>query len=115
MWTWRANHTSCGVGSYLFSSCESGHEKTFCLKQRVKTLKLSWIFCAHFNKAQIARDIRTYVGCTLQDMMYGTLDVRQEGFTRDSVKRPEWMDEVSADDTTEEQRKVRFIGCGYRV
>ena len=42
-----------------------------------------------------------------QDMMHGTLEVKQEGLTAEAVKRPEWMDEVAADAMTEEQRKVR--------
>lgn len=45
--------------------------------------------------------------------MYGTLEVKQEGLTTDAVKRPEWMEEVSADAMTDEQRKVRSEYCRY--
>lgn len=38
--------------------------------------------------------------------MHGTLEVKQDALTADAVKRPEWMDEVAAEDMTEEQKKV---------
>lgn len=41
-----------------------------------------------------------------QDMMHGTLEVKQDALTADAVKRPEWMDEVAAEEMTEEQKKV---------
>lgn len=41
-----------------------------------------------------------------QDMMHGTLEVKQDALTADAVKKPEWMDEVAAEDMTEEQKKV---------
>lgn len=42
----------------------------------------------------------------LQDMMHGTLEVKQDALTADAVKKPEWMDEIAAEDMTEEQKKV---------
>lgn len=39
-------------------------------------------------------------------MMHGTLEVKQDTLTADAVKRPGWMDEVAAEDMTEEQKKV---------
>ncbi|CAN0362423.1 unnamed protein product [Pylaiella littoralis] len=41
----------------------------------------------------------------LDDMMHGTLEVKQDALTADAVKKPEWMDEVAAEDMTEEQKK----------
>ncbi|CAM9456895.1 unnamed protein product [Scytosiphon promiscuus] len=41
----------------------------------------------------------------LDDMMHGTLEVKQDTLTADAVKRPQWMEEVAAEDMTEEQRK----------
>lgn len=41
-----------------------------------------------------------------QDMMHGTLEVKQDGLTADAIHRPEWMDEVAAVDMTDERRKV---------
>lgn len=38
--------------------------------------------------------------------MHGTLEVKQDGLTTDAIQRPEWMDEVEAEDMTDEQRKV---------
>lgn len=38
--------------------------------------------------------------------MHGTLEVKQDALTADAVKKPEWMDEVAAEDMTEEQKKV---------
>lgn len=38
--------------------------------------------------------------------MHGTLEVKQDALTADAVKRPEWMDEVTAEDMTEQQKKV---------
>lgn len=38
--------------------------------------------------------------------MHGTLEVKQDALTADAVKKPEWMEEISAEDMTEEQRKV---------
>lgn len=43
---------------------------------------------------------------SIQDMMHGTLEVKQDALTADAVKRPEWMDEVAAEEMTEEQKKV---------
>lgn len=42
----------------------------------------------------------------VQDMMHGTLEVKQDALTADAVKKPEWMEEVAAEDMTEEQKKV---------
>lgn len=38
--------------------------------------------------------------------MHGTLEVKQDALTADAVKKPEWMEEVAAEDMTEEQKKV---------
>ncbi|CAN0591588.1 unnamed protein product, partial [Ectocarpus sp. 12 AP-2014] len=38
-------------------------------------------------------------------MMHGTLEVKQDALTVDAVKKPDWMDEVAAEDMTEDQKK----------
>ncbi|CAN0578705.1 unnamed protein product, partial [Ectocarpus sp. 12 AP-2014] len=43
----------------------------------------------------------------LDDMMHGTLEVKQDTLTVDAVKKPDWMDEVAAEDMTEDQKKVK--------
>lgn len=43
----------------------------------------------------------------LQDMMHGTLEVKQEGLLTGAVKKPEWMEDITVEAMTEEQRKVR--------
>lgn len=47
--------------------------------------------------------------------MHGTLEVKQDALTADAVKKPEWMEEVAAEDMTEEQTKVgtRHIRSTY--
>ncbi|CAM9814816.1 unnamed protein product, partial [Discosporangium mesarthrocarpum] len=40
----------------------------------------------------------------LEDMMHGTLEVKQEGLTVGAVQRPDWMDEVPPEEMTDEQR-----------
>lgn len=39
--------------------------------------------------------------------MHGTLEVKQDALTVDAVKKPDWMDEVAAEDMTEDQKKVK--------
>ncbi|CAB1115795.1 unnamed protein product [Ectocarpus sp. CCAP 1310/34] len=41
----------------------------------------------------------------LDDMMHGTLEVKQDALTVDTVKKPDWMDDVAAEDMTEHQKK----------
>ncbi|CAM9147521.1 unnamed protein product, partial [Ectocarpus sp. 13 AM-2016] len=41
----------------------------------------------------------------LDDMMHGTLEVKQDALTVDAVKKPDWIDEVAAEDMTEDQKK----------
>ncbi|CBJ28164.1 conserved unknown protein [Ectocarpus siliculosus] len=41
----------------------------------------------------------------LDDMMHGTLEVKQDALTVDAVKKPDWMDEVAPEDMTEDQKK----------
>lgn len=49
--------------------------------------------------------------------MHGTLEVKQDALTADAVKKPEWMEEVAAEDMTEEQTKVgtRHIRSTYSL
>lgn len=40
--------------------------------------------------------------------MRSTSEMKQEGLTADALKRPSWMDDLTPDTMTEEQRKVTF-------
>lgn len=83
---------------WLFCSADARWMRVVC-----KPLRSRYFVDLH---SSFCSDVLSRLPPGFQDMMHGTLEVKQDALTADAVKKPEWMDEVAAEDMTEEQKKV---------